>query len=86
MLITTKTVAESMLETRVYPFRSGVIQQTELAEYISSCVAPNSWAELGGEGFIAPFPRGLIIRQTAKVHDEIAELLRQFSLSEAAAK
>ncbi len=85
LLITSKSVAESMMETRVYPFRSGDIQQTQMLAFITSSIAPQSWSVVGGEGVIAAFPRGLIIRQTAKVHDEIAELIRQVSQTAPAA-
>ncbi|MFG0240064.1 MAG: hypothetical protein ACF8CY_03260, partial [Gimesia chilikensis] len=50
-----------------------------LTELIVSTVEPDSWEEIGGAGSVRPFETtlSLVIRQTQKVHDEIANLLEQ---------
>ena len=54
-------------------------QLTQLVELITFTVAPNSWAEVFGEGQIKANPDtlSLVIRQTPAVHDEIRDLLEQ---------
>ena len=50
-----------------------------LMDLITSTIAPDSWEQTGGEATVKPFETtlSLIIRQTQKVHEEIADLLSQ---------
>lgn len=50
-----------------------------LSQLIVSTVEPDSWDEVGGAGSVRPFETtlSLVIRQTQKVHEEIADLLSQ---------
>jgi len=50
-----------------------------LVSLISTTVAPDSWAEVGGAASIRQYETtlSLVIRQTQKVHEEIADLLDQ---------
>jgi type II secretory pathway component GspD/PulD (secretin) len=50
-----------------------------LTELITTTVSPDNWQELGGAGTISQHEStlSLVIRQTQKVHQEIADLLEQ---------
>lgn len=50
-----------------------------LIDLITATVSPDSWDSVGGEGNMTQFDQtlSLVIRQTAAVHDEIADLLNQ---------
>lgn len=50
-----------------------------LVSLISTTVAPDSWAEVGGAASIRQYETtlSLVVRQTQKVHEEIADLLDQ---------
>ena len=50
-----------------------------LIDLIQSTVEPDSWEHVGGQGFLRPYPNNLslVVRQTPKVHEEIADLLEQ---------
>jgi general secretion pathway protein D len=52
-------------------------REAELMSLILSAVAPDSWESVGGVGTLQYFPLGmaLVARQTAPVHEEIAQLL-----------
>ncbi len=56
-------------------------QLERITEMIIATVAPDSWAEVGGQGTIRSFPGGdsLVIRQTEEVHDEIQILLQSLT-------
>jgi hypothetical protein len=49
----------------------------KLIQTIRTTVAPDSWSEVGGAGFIQPHPatQSLVIRQRPGPHQEIADLL-----------
>ncbi|HUQ68075.1 MAG TPA: hypothetical protein VM165_01045, partial [Planctomycetaceae bacterium] len=50
-----------------------------LTDLITTTIAPDSWAEVGGSAAIRHYETtlSLVIRQTQKVHEEIADLLEQ---------
>uniref|UniRef100_A0A7C4QX10 Type II/III secretion system secretin-like domain-containing protein n=1 Tax=Schlesneria paludicola TaxID=360056 RepID=A0A7C4QX10_9PLAN len=50
-----------------------------LVDLITTTVAPDSWQEVGGNGSIRHYETtlSLVVRQTQKVHEEIADLLTQ---------
>lgn len=90
LLITTKTEAENMLITKVYPVFDLVVSPANgsgnrtgfdfdsLIENITTGIEPTSWDEVGGPGAIQSFTNSaaLVISQRPEVHDEIAEFLK----------
>jgi len=50
-----------------------------LIELVTSTIAPQSWAEVGGPGTIAGFENNLslVVSQTQEVHEALADLLEQ---------
>ena len=52
---------------------------TELTNLITSTISPDTWEQAGGQARVQPFETtlSLVIRQTQKVHEEIADLLAQ---------
>jgi hypothetical protein len=80
LVITTQEVAESMLETRVYPTIHLSVRAEDLTDVIISTVAAGTWAENGnGEGQIKDVDNGLVILQTQSVYEEIQQLLGQLT-------
>lgn len=82
LLITTREMAASMVETRVYPIGDAIeIEMVELAELIRSTVNPDSWfaEDSGSHGRIQVTSRGIVIRQTQRCHAEICDLLDQLA-------
>jgi hypothetical protein len=78
LLITSHDVAQTRLDTRVYPIRQEwSVDGTELATAIMSVIEPLSWDENGGAGSVRPLGRYLLVYQTQEVHDEVKDLLRQ---------
>jgi hypothetical protein len=80
LLITTPEVAHHTLETRVYrnPDGNWSGESAEaLIEQIKGAIAPNTWSEVGGNGYGDAYGRGIIIVQTREVHEQINALLRQ---------
>ncbi|MEX2121198.1 MAG: hypothetical protein WD847_16515 [Pirellulales bacterium] len=89
LLITSKTEAEGLLETKVYPVGDLVRAEDDglvvelrpnfdnLVESITSSIGPTSWDEVGGPGSIEPFANAdaLVISQTDEIHEEIEKLL-----------
>ncbi len=81
--ITTTAAAQERLYTRVYTVTelTGNCPQKmdSLVEVLTACIASDSWAEVGGEGYIVSLVLNdksmLVISQTYKVHREIAALL-----------
>lgn len=58
-----------------------VVKQTiedQLIKLITTVVAPDSWAEVGGKGTIQYYPLGLglVVNQTLDVQEQVADLLR----------
>jgi hypothetical protein len=90
LMITSKTEAENMLTTKVYPVfdlvvrPSGAPQHGRAVDYqtlqdaLSANIAPTTWDEVGGPGVMTPFINAgaLVISQTTEVHEEIARYLR----------
>lgn len=94
LMITSKTEAENMLTTKVYPVldlataaadvRSAPrFDYPSLVEIIRANVVANSWDEFGGPGSIVEYPNcgALVASQTAAGHEQVQRLLR--SLREA---
>jgi hypothetical protein len=79
LMITTEEVAETMMEARVYNLEMAAPQLERLVKLIPEVVAPDSWKESGGPGFIGAYGSGLVISQTSRIHDEINELLDQLN-------
>jgi hypothetical protein len=83
LMITSKEEADRHLVTCVYDVRDllqpagGNADFDSLIDTIVSCIATESWAENGGgQSDIRPLPPGfLVISQTARVHEEIQDLL-----------
>ena len=57
--------------------RSAKITIDDLILVMTSVVAPETWPESGGEGEVQCLGTSLVIRQTAKVHEQIKSLLEQ---------
>jgi hypothetical protein len=88
--ITSKTEAENMLTTKVYPvfdlaarspdapINKPALDFQSLIENITSNIVPTSWDEVGGPGAIQSFTNSgaLVISQTTEVHEEIVEFLK----------
>ena len=88
LLITTPEEAENRLETLVYPTRELRIPAEELSQIITQFVAPESWDQVGGPGTVRVLPEennGLVVSQTQRVHDRIADLLEQLRRNAGAA-
>ncbi len=92
LLVTTPEKTEQLLITRVYPVGDLVGSASErqagfdaLLETITASVEPQTWADMGGPGSIAPadVAKGpmLVVSHTAAVHRRIGALLK--SLREA---
>ena len=83
LTITTSTVAEETLVTRMYTvadlIRSSLgphfSELKQLEECISSTVVPDSWDDVGGPGTIAHYKGALTISNTLEAHRDIAGLL-----------
>ena len=90
LMITSKTEAENMLTTKVYPVfdlvvrpagapqRGRAVDYQTLQDALSANIAPTTWDEVGGHGVLTPFINAgaLVISQTTEVHEEIARYLR----------
>ena len=90
LLVTTQEEAEKRLEVRVYVVDDLVTERSSLVwsddidfdsliDAIVSTVEVESWMENGtGEGDIQPLAPGmLVVAQTSRVHEQIANLLQQ---------
>ena len=81
--ITTTAAAQERLETKVYEVTELVGNCGEklesLVETITTCIAPENWTEVGGEGSIRPLVLNgnsvLVISQTYAIHRELDALL-----------
>jgi hypothetical protein len=78
LVVTSAEVASGEVFPRVYDVAdmlgpNGGIN--ELIELITSTLAPESWAEVGGPSPIEEVPGGLVILQTWQMHERIADLL-----------
>jgi hypothetical protein len=86
LFITSKEVAEHLLQTKTYPVADLVAREDGaalgddyqgLVELIASSVAPTTWNEVGGPGSIQEFrnARALVVSQTFATHRQIERLL-----------
>ena len=85
IFITTLEEAETELSTRLYPVAdvldpdSGFFHSS-LIGIVTSCVAPESWDEVGGPGSVSEFPGALVVAQTREVHKKLETFLQQLRL------
>jgi RNA polymerase sigma factor (sigma-70 family) len=89
LIITSREVAQSQLDPRIYSTANLNIPVEKLIEIIQSMVAPTTWEEVGGMGKITSLGDtlpGLVIAQTDQVHNQIADLLEKLRQAEAAAQ
>ena len=79
VLITTVAVAEELLDTRVYcvGWAEAARELHELKALISSTVLPEAWSEEGGLGVIQVGQGCLVVTQTQRAHEGVADLLYQ---------
>ncbi len=85
LLITTPEVAESMLQTRVYPAADLAVRQDEfgeisqdfesLTELLKTTCATMSWDDAGGAGSLDMHCGALIVSQTFKVHQLLEQTM-----------
>lgn len=82
LLITSKTEADALMETRTYPVQellthwpAGRLRGENLVEMVTTVVQPTTWDENGGPGAIQLLPGTLVVAQTQAVHEDVAELL-----------
>lgn len=90
LLITTKTEAENMLQTKVYPVfdlvvrpadvpqRGPALDYAALVGLVQCNIAMGTWDETGGPGAIQEFANAgaLVVSQTTEVHEELALFFR----------
>jgi hypothetical protein len=90
LTITSKTEAENMLVTKVYPVfdlvaapagdspRANALDFRLLIDNITSTLGPTTWDEVGGPGAIQEFTNSgsLVVSQTLEIHEEIAAYLK----------
>jgi len=80
LLVTTPEEAEDRLDTRVYSTEQLPITAEELSQIIKQTISSTSWDEVGGPGTIYVLSEdnnGLVVSQTQRVHERIADLLKQ---------
>jgi len=83
LVIITKTEADQVLDTRVYPIAPHLHDAQspqsadELIDHVVATIVPDSWEHLDGRGTIRFFPptNCLIVSQSEKVHDELRKRL-----------
>lgn len=77
LLITTRDVAQSHPEVRVYNVDGLATEKSidDLIKVIRSTCTPESWKTAGGFGQIEKFQGRLVVRQSAEVQWEISRLL-----------
>lgn len=86
VVITTKQTARGKVLTKIYSVSDLVgvtgrlIDNTSvdcLVKLIQNAIAPQTWTEMGGNGSIDFYPRGinLVIKQTPDIHEQITCLL-----------
>ena len=93
LLITTPEVAQTTMVTRVYDVGDLILARDgkgklwrdfdSMIDVLTSTIEPETWEGVGGPGSIASFEvrgaAGLVIRHTAKVHQEVAQVLKDMS-------
>lgn len=90
LLITTRSEAENMLQTKVYPVFDLVVRPADLPqkglavdyesliELVFCNIASNSWDNTSGPGAIRSFANAgvLVVSQTTEVHEELARFFQ----------
>lgn len=77
LLVTAEQFADKYtISTRIYPFENSTIERDQLAKLLQSKIAPQSWHEVGGPGSVDAISGALVVRNAARVHDDIADFLR----------
>lgn len=74
LMITTEEAARSHLDPRIYLLED--LNPDRLVELITRVIAPETWQEVGGTGYITALEGGLVIAQTDHVHAQIADFIR----------
>lgn len=85
LVVTSREVCESMLTYRFFAVadlcpprpRVSAVGEEELAEIVTTLVAPTTWDVVGGPGAIQPLPRMLLASQTEEVLADIEALLKR---------
>ena len=79
LMITTRDVADSYLETRIYDVNRIGLNSDTITKVLEATVEHDSWSVNGtGEGMCEPISNGLIsISQTQAVHERIAAFLAE---------
>ena len=78
LMITTESVAETTLLTRVYKIDPNwSMTQEQMLNAITTSVAPATWTEVGGPGSVTPIQDGLVISTSRENHASINKLLEQ---------
>lgn len=77
--ITTPERAQTTLLVEVYPtpqpsLVTGHCDEDDWLELITCTVAPDSWDEVGGPGYIRSVPGAILVVQTREVHEQIRDL------------
>lgn len=87
LTVTTQEHADSKLFTKIYPV-ADLLEPTlqdplgsptidDLLQVLESCVAPESWTNVGGSGSAAAIQGSLIVSQSYPVHQQIARLFEE---------
>ena len=85
--ITTKDVAKTVMETRVYDVRSMNIENPEALADVIVYGTAGPWASRDSEGGEISFLNGsVVIRQTRRTHEEVEKLLKNLTAIEQAYK
>ena len=78
LLVTSKSVAEETLTTRLYRIPDGWdVSEDELIATITTIVEPDSWDQVGGPGAMKGVRGGIFISNTHEVHQEVNKLFGQ---------
>lgn len=75
LMITTEEEARLQLDPRIYPIENW--QPGRLVALIPQVIAPETWRQAGGTGYIAPIDGGLVVAQTDRVHGQIADFIHK---------
>lgn len=78
LTVTTKGRAERQLEVAIYDIQNLIgsgYDSVEVIDLVTSVIAPETWDLTGGAGSIQELKNLLIVRQSQRVHDVVAQLL-----------
>ncbi|MBS0209112.1 MAG: hypothetical protein JSS27_09180 [Planctomycetes bacterium] len=87
LVVTTRTEADTWLETRVYAVQDLVLvkrgdfytrEPEELVSAIKEAIIPQSWTDTGGMGSVRFLGDTLIVSQTREIQARTADLIRTF--------